>query len=78
MRIQGFETTVWSDDLDEAAATIEEAVQLAGDRIVDQDVSALLQRAKAAIDLMVVYVPNNEDCSFILKAYKQRRKELTQ
>jgi hypothetical protein len=59
-----FETTVWSGDLDEAAATIEKAVQLAGDRIVDPGVLALIVKAKAAIDLMVVYVPNTEDCKF--------------
>jgi hypothetical protein len=51
-----FETTVWSGDLDEAAATIEEAVHLAEDRIVDPGVFALLRKAKAAIDAMVIYI----------------------
>ena len=60
MKVKGSETTVWSDDLDEAAATIEEAVQLAEDRIVDANVFALLRKAKSAIDSMVIYIPNEE------------------
>ena len=55
-----FETTVWSGDLDEAAATIEKAVQLAGDRIVDPGVLALIVKAKAAIDAMVIYIPSEQ------------------
>jgi hypothetical protein len=54
------ETTIWSGDLDEAAATIEEAVQLAGDRIVDPGVLALIVKAKAAIDAMVIYIPSEQ------------------
>jgi hypothetical protein len=60
MRIEGSETTVWSDDLDEAAAAIEEAVQLSADRIVDHGLMALIVKTKAAIDAMVIYIPNEQ------------------
>lgn len=60
MKFEPKEQVIWSEDLDEAAAAIEHACNLCGDRIVDVEVVTLLDKANRFLTNMVLYVPEEK------------------